>query len=290
MKNKMRIRQQIGALVKETLYVLLTVLVLNSFVLASFEVPTASMENTVMAGDRLLVNKLSYGGNTPYTIPLTSIRIPHFRLPGFTRVARGDVIVFDWPGPRDQVDKPQQIWYLKRCIGLPGDSVKIENRAVYVNGQLLPLPPLAKFLRNSPVPRWLRNPDLFPRGAAYNEDQYGPIIVPRKGMMLPLDRGTFEQWEVFIRREGHDSRLSEGKVYVDGVEATSYSVERDYIFAMGDNRDNSLDSRFWGFVPLEDVVGTPLLVLWSWDPGIPFSHPIDKLLSIRPGRCATVIR
>ena len=91
--------------IKELFYACAAVLFINSFVLASFEVPTRSMEDTVKAGDRLFVNRLIYGGTTPYTIPFTSIRIPHFRAPGFRSVERGDVIVFDWPG--DRVRKTQ---------------------------------------------------------------------------------------------------------------------------------------------------------------------------------------
>lgn len=88
------------AFFREIGIVLVAVLILNSFVLASFEVPTGSMEDTVMTGDFLFVNKFIFGGSTPYAIPLTSIRIPHFRIPGFRSVQHGDVIVFDWPGER----------------------------------------------------------------------------------------------------------------------------------------------------------------------------------------------
>ena len=79
-------------------------------------------------------------------------------------------------------------------------------------------------------------------------------------------------------------------VRIDGREVHEYTVERDYVFAMGDNRDNSLDSRFWGFVPREDVIGKPMIVYWSWDPGIPIYHLIDKIRSVQLGRVGTVIR
>jgi signal peptidase I len=96
-------------------------------------------------------------------------------------------------------------------------------------------------------------------------------------------------WDVFIRREGHEAQLQEDKVKIDGRETGEYTVQRDYIFAMGDNRDNSLDSRFWGFVPLEDVIGTPMIVYWSWNPGIPIYHLIDKLSSVNLRRVGTLI-
>jgi signal peptidase I len=142
--------------IRELIFVFVAVLVINSFVLASFQVPTGSMEDTVKVGDLLFVNKFIYGGSTPYSIPFTSIRVPHLRVPGFRKVGRGDVIVFDWPGNRDDVEKPPQAYYLKRCIALPGDAVRIENRTIYVNNKRVPDPVHSKFLRNSPVPAGYR--------------------------------------------------------------------------------------------------------------------------------------
>jgi signal peptidase I len=279
------------AFAKELLTVFFFVLIINSFVVAAFEVPTSSMEDTVKVGDRLLVNKFLYGGTTPYTIPLTSIRIPHFRLPGFRNVRRGDVIVFDWPGQRDQVEKQQpQMFYLKRCVALPGDTIRIDQRKVYINNQLQLAPSFGKYLRFEPIPAGYANPDIFPRTSDFNQDNYGPIVVPKKGMKLSLSPESFPAWDVFIRREGHSAAVEDGRILIDGKPATGYVVERDYAFAMGDNRDNSLDSRFWGFVPIEDIIGTPMIVFWSWDPHIPIYHPIDKLLSINPGRIGTIIR
>jgi signal peptidase I len=275
--------------IRDLAYAFLAVLVINSFVLASFEVPTGSMEDTVKIGDRLFVNKFIYGGSTPYTIPFTSIRIPHFRVPGFRSVKQGDIIVFDWPGSRDQAEKPTQAWYLKRCIGLPGDAIQIDQRVVTVNGKKLALPAHGKFLRENPVPADYRNPFVFPSGAKFNEDNYGPIVVPKKGMTLVLNPQTFPAWRVFIQREGHSAELVEDRILIDGKQTSYYVVGRDYLFAMGDNRDNSLDSRFWGFVPLEDVIGTPMVVYWSWDPQIPIYQIFSKISSVNLRRIGTIV-
>ncbi len=283
-------KSAILAFVRELAFIFLAVLIINSFVLASFEVPTGSMEDTVMIGDRVFVNKFIYGGTTPYTIPLTSIRIPHFRVPGFRSVARGDVIVFDWPGSRDEVEKPPQMWYLKRCIGLPGDTVEIRNQILYVNGKVVPDPPHAKHIRGHVLEPGLANRNIFPKGSNYNEDNYGPIVVPRKGTKITLSPANLMGWEVFIRREGHIPQLQGANILIDGKVTTEYTVRRDYIFAMGDNRDNSLDSRFWGFAPLEDVIGTPMIVYWSWDPTIPIYDLFDKLASINLRRIGTITR
>jgi signal peptidase I len=275
---------------KDIVPVLVCVLAVQSFVMAAFEVPTGSMKDTVQPGDRLLVNKFVYGGTTPYAIPMTSIRIPHLRAPGWRDVRRGDVIVFDWPGRRDDVEKPRQVFYLKRCIALPGDTVRIARRDVYVNGAKQALPLRGKYMRPDPLPEGYVNPDLFPPLADFNEDNYGPVTVPKKGTLINLSRDNLPAWAVFIRREGHAVSLDGDMVLVDGRPARRYKVEKDYVFAMGDNRDDSLDSRFWGFVPTEDVVGTPMFVFWAWAPDIPLTRPIDKLRSINFKRIGTVIR
>src|SRR5512137_1082456 len=122
-------------------------LVLNNFVIASFLVPTGSMENEVLTGELLFVNKFIYGGTSPRNIPFTNVRLPWFRVPALRDVRRGDVIVFVFPGMRDEVQPEDFTFYLKRCIGLPGDTIQIRNRVVSVNRQMLPLPRNVKFDR-----------------------------------------------------------------------------------------------------------------------------------------------
>jgi signal peptidase I len=278
------------ALIKDIAYAAVAVLIINSFVLASFEVPTPSMEDTVKAGDRLFVNKFIYGGSTPYAIPFTSIRIPHIRVPGFRSVRQGDVIVFDWPGNQDQAAKPNQMYFLKRCIALPGDTLRIVDRVVYVNDKMAPFPEHYRFQRPTPRPVNDPNPEIFPRGANFNEDNYGPIVIPKKGMTIKLNEQEFPAWRVFIQREGHTAEMKGNNIFIDGDKASNYVVARDYVFAMGDNRDDSADSRFWGFVPLEDVIGTPMLVYWSWKPDIPIYKFFSKISSIDFGRIGTIIR
>jgi signal peptidase I len=276
---------------KDLVFVLVAFFFLNSFVLASFEVPTGSMENEIMAGDFLFVNKFLYGGTTPRTIPFTNVRLPWFRVPAFRNVRHGDVIVFEFPGNRDQVAPEEFQFYLKRAIGLAGDTIQVINRVVYVNGEPAPLPRNLRFDGLHVQPPGLADARIFPTGAPFNEDNWGPMAVPKKGDRITLNQRGYEQWRVFIAREGHAIRLDErGKVLLDGAPATEYRVERNYLFGMGDHRDNSLDGRFWGFIPEDNIVGTPMIVYWSWDPELSIFNIVEKIASVRPGRIGTIIQ
>lgn len=246
-------------------------LILNNFVIASFMVPTGSMENEVMTGDFLMVNKFIYGGTSPRNIMFTDIRLPWFRLPAFKQVERGDVIVFEFPGMREEVHPETFQFYLKRCWGTPGDTLQIINRVVYVNGERQPLPHNAVFDSPRIFPPGYAEPNIFPPTAPYNQDNYGPVVVPKKGMTIPLTPDTYSMWETFIKRENHSPDIRNGIITIDGKETTSYTVEHNYYFGMGDHRDNSLDSRYWGFIPAENIVGSPIFVYWSWNSDLPIT-------------------
>jgi signal peptidase I len=179
---------------------------------------------------------------------------------------------------------------LKRCVGLPGDTVQVINRVLYVSGKPFPLPRNLKFSFSRMMPPDQIDERIFPRGALWNEDNYGPLVIPKEGMIIPLSSRNIQAWDTFIRREGHTVRVLGDEIVVDGRPATEYRVERDYVFGMGDHRDNSLDGRYWGFIPKENLVGTPLIVYWSWDSDIPIYNIFAKLGSVRLGRIGTLIK
>jgi signal peptidase I len=254
-------------------------------------VPTGSMENEVMTGDFLMVNKFIYGGCSPRNIPFTDVRLPWFRLPAFKSVHRGDVIVFEFPGYREEVRPDAFTYYLKRCMAIAGDTLQVVNRVVYVNGQRAPIPRNMKFNSSRILPPEYSDERIFPPTAPFNEDNYGPIVIPHKGMRITLSPATLKLWETFILREGHTAALDEsGKILIDGKPSEAYVVQRNYLFGMGDNRDNSLDSRFWGFIPEDNIVGTPMIVYWSWDSDISIFNIFQKIPSVRLGRLGTLIR
>jgi signal peptidase I len=273
------------------LWAAIVAFIIKVFLFEAYRIPTGSMENTLLVGDFLLVTKFTYGATTPRNIPFTDVRLPYFKLPGFKDPELGDIIVFDFPGNRDEFMSPEVLNYIKRCVGLPGDTLQIINQVLYNNGKIFPNPPKLKFLQ-TPKPEGAVEPRTFPKGFGWNEDNYGPLVVPKIDDKIKIDFSNFDGWKLFVEREGHTIRMTpNSKVLVDDKELVNgeYTVERDYLFMMGDNRTNSLDSRFWGFMPMENVVGEAFMLYWSWNSDIPLSHFIDLLESIRWGRIGKII-
>lgn len=287
--------EHLTAWVKTIIWSLTVVTIINGLALASFVVPTGSMESTVLAGEFLFVNKFVFGPSTPQIIPFLNQPLPYYKLPPVIAPKQGDVIVFVFPGNRDVVKPTAFEYYLKRCVAAAGDVLQIKGGRVFVNGTEYSLPEHAQFMGWTPEQRVMvcdaDREATFPPGKGYTRDDYGPIRIPKEGDMIALTPENFREWAVFIAREGHIVDAAMGTI--DGKPATSYTVKRDYVFGMGDNRDNSLDSRFWGFIPEEDVVGTPMIVYWSWAPNDPVYGTrmtfTQRLKSIRWGRIGTII-
>jgi signal peptidase I len=208
-------KEKILAFLKETGIVLGLFLIINNFVIASFLVPTGSMENEVLTGELLFVNKFIYGGTSPRNIPFTNVRLPWFRIPSFRDVKRGDVIVFVFPGMRDEIESPDFTFYLKRCVGVSGDTIQIRNRVLYVNGQMQPMPRNVRYDHGWSVPATEPDDRIFPPGSGWNEDNFGPLVVPKQGMVIPLNSQNYSAWQIFLKREGHTTELAGETVLVD---------------------------------------------------------------------------
>jgi signal peptidase I len=213
-----------GTIAEWTVTVLLLLFGTTALVQA-FVIPTASMEDTLLIGDHLLVDKLAYAP----TGPLSKYLLP------YTDVKRGDIIVFRYPEDIRQT-------YVKRVIGIPGDRLRIADRQVYLNGKKLEEP--------------------YKLHKADYSDSYRDNF--------PSEPNT---------------RLDDGAVEMlqEDVNNGEVSVPAGHYFAMGDNRDHSSDSRYWGFVPRENIIGKPLIIYWSYEtsterlahPGISFDHLVD---------------
>jgi signal peptidase I len=209
---------------------------LKSCIIDAYKIPTASMNETLVPGDYLLVNKFIYGARTPQKF--LYISLPHFQFPKLSDIHRGDVIVFEFPGELNEVFPVRNLFLVKRCIGLPGDTIDIVNGTVRVNR--LSAGQLRKASTDFPV-----------------------TIVPTKGMKIELNTATVAKWKVFIQREGSSVEQRNNALMIDGQESSSYTVKKNYYFALGDNINNSADSRVWGFIPEENVVGKAVIIYWS---------------------------
>jgi signal peptidase I len=209
-------------------------LIIRTFLLEAFQIPSGSMEHTLLAGDFLFVNKAVYGAQIPGT---------NARLPGFTTPARGDVIVFAYP-------KDPTLSYVKRVIGIPGDLVEMRLGQVYVNGRALEEP-------------YVQRVDPL-------HDGFDPEFNWQQEYLV---RRTDEQ-----RRRYHPTRDTWGPL----------RVPMDKYFVLGDNRDNSADSRYWGFVDASAVKGRPLVVYFSYERGT--RDPLPWLTDIRWSRLGSLIR
>lgn len=239
--------------------------VLRVFVVESYRIPTGSMESTLLAGDFLFVNKYVYGPKVPFT---------EIRLPGVDKVERGDIIVFKYP-------KDRSLNYIKRCVAISGDTLEIHDQQLFINKKAATLPEHAQFIGNR-EPAGSGDYMIFPQFSSFNKDNYGPIRIPRKGDVVQLTAATYPLYSSLVADEGHEVSLQGREVFVDGSPVQAYTVQDNYYFAMGDNRDNSLDSRFWGFLSEKDLVGQALMVYWSWDPDLSLlTDPIGKIASIR---------
>jgi len=174
---------------------LILALVIRTFAVQAFKIPSGSMIPTLLIGDHLLVNKIIYG--TPVDIPFTNVTV--FHMPGFRTPQRGEIVVFKYP------EDPTRD-FIKRVVAVEGDTIQMIDQKVYINGKYV----------NEP---YIQHTDTLARlGQLVPRDNFGPFLVPK------------------------------GK-----------------LFMMGDNRDNSYDSRFWGYVDVREVRGKAMIIYWSWD-------------------------
>lgn len=387
-------------------FALIAVYFINTFFFQNYQIPTSSLEKSLLVGDFLAVSKLSYGPRapiTPLSFPLAQHTMPvtggksyidkpqwkYNRLKGIGEVERNDIVVFNFPvgdtvalnqqgvdfytlakhhsggslGVRSDVRSYGKIVYrpvdrrenyVKRCIGLPGETLELRNDSVYIDGSYLPNPHLSQhnymihtdgtqiaaeifsdmginkadyIIQNNYGQMVPRSQDLagvdslslsifnlrsrngnngrvyfsipmtqamvdemkakpfvwdiikerelpgssyyFPLDYTHNwtRDTYGPLWIPQRGAVITFDEDIDYKVATYERciknYEGNDFEYRDGLVYINGEQADSYTFKFNYYFMMGDNRHNSADSRSWGFVPEDHIVGKPMLIWLS---------------------------
>ncbi|MDY3350968.1 signal peptidase I [Riemerella anatipestifer] len=334
---------------------------IHTFITQPFGIPTGSMERTLLVGDFLFVNKLNYGYRMPMrplAIPflqgtimdtgepknpkddpksyVEAVKLPYFRLPGWEKVERNDIVVFNYPQDSVHTAIDRKDAYVKRCVAVGGDVLEVRKGRLFINGKpevilgdqenqvsylvytsqqidvnqlwnrlgYLPLQEGAtadgyvyhfqgltdKLLADiKQLPEFVKaeeilsekgektisylNPQqtkidttntIFPINKNWNQDWYGPIRIPKKGDVVKINQETLPEYQWIISKYEHNKLENKnGKIYINGKEANEYTIKQDYYFMMGDNRDASLDARFFGFVPEEYIVGKPMFTWMS---------------------------
>jgi signal peptidase I len=270
---------------KSLILLLILFAIIKAFFIDFYKIPTGSMEKTLLIGDYIMINKFSYNISTPHNIPFTEIDIPHVNLVNIRKPEINDVIVFEFPGQLNEYYPPVPFNYVKRLIGKPGDTVEIIDRVVYVNKVRLSNPS-GNVFNTEIIKKGKKDPLLFGLGKNWNIDNYGPIRVPKRGDIIELNRDNIGCWGNMINRELERKTVStEGSVItIEGIAVKNYTIRKDYYFVLGDNREDSMDSRYWGFVPADAILGKALLVYWSWDPYISFINIGELYKSIKWNR------
>jgi len=268
-------------------WAVLAALLLKTLVVDAYRIPTRSMEQTLFPGDFVLVNKLVYGGRTPSRLPWTSYRIPRILFPSLAQPRTGDVLVFEFPGEGTMQPFPPHT-YVKRVAAVPGDILAMSSGTLLINGRPV-VPPVAV---DVPFDGELRTGTTGGVPARWIDQVSGsPLVVPGRGSVLDLGGGHLPRWSSLIEREGHRLSVdSGGCIRIDGLPSESYTVEHNHYFVLGDNRNDSFDSRAWGLVPDDGLIGKAMIVYWSRSE-VPGSDDfLERLRSIRWDRIGTLVR
>ena len=197
--------------------VLVTGLFIITFIFQAFEIPSQSMENTLLVGDHVFVNRVGFSPATGWVGPI----VP------YNQIRRGDIVVFLSADPRTP-----ELYIVKRIMGIPGDHIHLHNGVVYRNGQKLDEP----YLKPNDGPDFETAYDSY-------RDEF-PAVPP------PDDSNVTPEWRLTLPQH---------------IENGEIVVPPDSYFGMGDNRDRSLDSRYWGFIPKSHVIGRPMFIYWSFE-------------------------
>ncbi|PIE50926.1 MAG: signal peptidase I [Flavobacteriales bacterium] len=351
--------------------------IIHTFIAQPFGIPTGSMENTLKVGDFLFVNKLNYGFRMP-TRPLAipflqgtifdtgeknnpkddpksyveAVDLPYFRFPGWEKVKRNDIVVFNYPEDSVHTAIDRKDAYVKRCVAVAGDKIEFRKGKLFINGEpekrmgdaevqhayiattetqinvpaiydqfgFLPLTEestntgyayifqgltdaLAKEIGQLPevidikevIDEPITEPQIeyypvkvngqlvndgtdhalmsnkvntsntiFPINKPWNADNYGPLDIPKKGQVVTLTQDNLPTYKRIIENyEGNSFEEKDGNFFINGKETNQYTIKYDYYMMIGDNRDASLDSRYFGFVPETHIVGKPMFTWMS---------------------------
>lgn len=247
--------------------------VVQVFVFASFKIPSDSMEPELTTGDNVLVWKPTIG---PRIFNLfASIRNEQteiYRIPGFKKIKRNDILVFNFPHPNswDKIEMHILKYYIKRCIGLPGDTLFIQNGYFHVQGVQAPLGNTNSQKQIATTNKFgdgIYNSFPFDSVIGWNIKNFGPLYIPAKGDSIAMNQRNFQLYKKLIEWEQKESlQYKDSIAFLNGKPISGYRFLKNYYFMAGDNGMNSQDSRYWGLLPEEYIVGKAWIIWKSVDP------------------------
>jgi signal peptidase I len=244
------------------------------------------MENTLLRGDDILVSKISYNFSTPRRIPILDKKIPYVNIFEFGKPEINDLIIFDFPAKKLFDGTIIEEKFVKRIVACPGDTLQIIAKEIFVNNKKLDLPNTIISIKADMREKNEPEEGIFPPGKKWNRDFYGPLVIPKKGDTISVTPKNMKEWQntIVLDHGANDLREEGSVVTLDNMPIREYVFQHDHYFVIGDNMDISRDSRYFGLVNDEMIIGKVLFIYWSMDPNKIAEGPLGFLSGIRSNR------
>lgn len=247
--------------------------VMQIFIIASFKIPSDSMEPELTTGDNILVWKPTVGARL-FNIfaSMRNEQTEIYRIPAFKHIKRNDILVFNFPHPNnwDKIEMHILKYYIKRCIGLPGDTLSIQNGVFHVNGVNTPLGNPDSQKRIAVTEKFgdgIFHSFPYDGSIGWNIKEFGPLHIPAKEDSIRLNQTNFVLYKKLIEWEQQEAlQYRDSLFFLKGKPIDGYRFQKNYYFMAGDNGMNSQDSRYWGMLPEEYIVGKAWIIWKSVDP------------------------
>jgi signal peptidase I len=267
---------------------ILIAIVLRVFFIEIYKIPSSSMEPALVPGDFILVSKMSYGARLLRPVKFyKQNRIVYVRTKGWRSIKKGDIFVFNLPQYNKYSDSTANIYgvcLVKRCYAIPGDTVLINNERIknerIKNERIKNERIKNERIKNERINHErraliLHRSNLFPHDSVldWSLDKYGPLYVPAKGQTIELKNRNVIWYRNILRYENPACQIKDSSIISNGKPVLRYTFQHNYYFMVGDNFYNSNDSRYWGFVPENNIIGKAVFVLFSIDP---YEHGLKK--------------
>jgi len=263
-KKKFVSKFRIKKLILNFLIITFFVTVLKLFFIETIIVSSVFMEGTVSKGDYLFINKSAYKINTPEKIPFLNKKFFSKNIYKVSKPQRGDLIYIKMDQPNFYNLKN----LLSRCVGLPGDTMMTTDKKLVINGENMHLSRKLEYSRNYSIPFGVEEKEFYFRNKGWNQDNFGPIIVPKKGYKIKLSVKNIEFYKDLILDDNKNNlvRIKNNHIYLNGNETNYYKIKNNYYFVLGDNREFAIDSRYIGFIKEDAIIGKAEFIYWSVSP------------------------